>query len=143
MNIFVIDSDNNITVFGSGEELPETAGTGKFKSREELGQLAETWPVDRLVEIWNTVPGRIPVKKFTDRKTAVGRIWKAVQSLRPAVAPEVAHVAAPAIRADPPGARPRAAYNSADHYLAVCRRLKLGSIVLNSGDSRPSSSNAS
>jgi hypothetical protein len=42
MNIFVIDSDNNITVFGSGEELPETAGTGKFKSREELGQLAET-----------------------------------------------------------------------------------------------------
>jgi hypothetical protein len=99
MNIFVIDSDNNITGFGSGEELPETAGTGKFKSREELGQLAETWPADRLVVIWNTLPGRIPVKKFTDRKTAVGRIWKAVQSLRPAVAPEAAHVAADKPRA--------------------------------------------
>ena len=34
-----------------------------------------------------------PVKKFTDRKTAVTRIWKAIQALTPAPAPEAAPVA--------------------------------------------------
>src|SRR5581483_2376556 len=29
-----------------------------------------------------------PVKKFTDRKTAVARIWRAAQALTPAVAPQ-------------------------------------------------------
>jgi len=33
------------------------------------------------------------VKKFTDRKTAIARIWKAIQSLQPA--PEVEEKAAP------------------------------------------------
>ena len=35
----------------------------------------------RLIEIWNSLPGAAPVKKFMDRKTAVSRIWKAIQSL--------------------------------------------------------------
>ena len=33
------------------------------------------------MEVWNSIPGLTPVKKFTDRKSAVGRIWKAIQSL--------------------------------------------------------------
>ena len=36
---------------------------------------------NRLIEVWNGIPGLTPVKKFTDRKSAVGRIWKAIQSL--------------------------------------------------------------
>jgi hypothetical protein len=35
----------------------------------------------RLVEIWNSLPGVKPVAKFTNRKVATERIWKAVQSL--------------------------------------------------------------
>ena len=33
----------------------------------------------RLVEIWNRLPGIEPVTRFTDRKTAIGRIWRAIQ----------------------------------------------------------------
>ena len=45
-----------------------------------------------MVEIWNSFTGVTPVKKFTDRKTAIARIWKAIQSLQPA--PEVQEKAA-------------------------------------------------
>ena len=33
----------------------------------------------RLVAIWNRLPGVQPVTRFTDRKTAIRRIWRAVQ----------------------------------------------------------------
>src|SRR5579863_8971967 len=81
MKTFVIDSENSITVFGPGETVPETEGSEKFKTKDELWQAAEAWSADRLVEIWNGIPGLTPVKKFTDRKTAVTRIWKAIQTL--------------------------------------------------------------
>jgi hypothetical protein len=35
----------------------------------------------RLIEIFNSLPGMTPVKKFKDRATAVSRIWKAIQTL--------------------------------------------------------------
>ena len=38
-----------------------------------------TWPVPRLVEIWNRLPGQKPVKKFASRDKAVARIWAAIQ----------------------------------------------------------------
>jgi hypothetical protein len=53
-----------------------------FSTAEEFGELAGTWPVGRLIEIWSSIPGSQPVKKFTDRKTAVSRIWKGIQSLK-------------------------------------------------------------
>lgn len=34
-----------------------------------------------MLEIWNNLPGVSPVKKFTDRKTAVSRIWKALEAM--------------------------------------------------------------
>jgi hypothetical protein len=81
MSTFVIDSENSITAFGPGETMPEAEGSEKFKTIEDLQQASEAWPTDRLVEVWNGIPGLTPVKKFTDRKTAVTRIWKAIQSL--------------------------------------------------------------
>lgn len=44
--------------------------------------------VSRLAEVWNKLPleGLKPVKKFTDRKTGVARIW-AIQDLTPVPAP--------------------------------------------------------
>jgi len=97
MTTFAIDTDNTITAYLAGETIPE--GQARFASEKELAKLAATWPTDRLVEIWNGFAGvppfgdLKPVKKFTDRKTAVARIWRAVQALTPTVAPHVAPVA--------------------------------------------------
>jgi len=41
-----------------------------------------------LVAIWNDLPGAQSVKKFTARKIAIERIWKALQELEPAAAPD-------------------------------------------------------
>src|SRR5437868_2563869 len=81
MNTFVLDSENSITVFSAGEQSPEAEGEERFRSVSELRQLAENWPASRLVEIWNSIPGLPPVKRFTNRATAITRIWKAIQSL--------------------------------------------------------------
>lgn len=81
MNTFVLDSENSITVFSAGEQPPGAEGSERFQNVNELRQLAEGWPASRLVEIWNSIPGLPPVKKFTDRATAITRIWKAIQSL--------------------------------------------------------------
>jgi hypothetical protein len=94
MTTFAIDTDNTITAYTAGDAIP--AEHARFTSEKELVKLAANWPIDRLVEIWNSFAGvppfgdLKPVKKFTDRKTAVARIWKAVQALTPAPAPQVA-----------------------------------------------------
>lgn len=81
MTIYTITPDNNITAHATAAEAQNIKDAQQFVSAEELGELAANWPTPRLVEIWNTLPGATPVKKFTDRKTAVTRIWKAIQSL--------------------------------------------------------------
>ena len=97
MKTFTIDSDNNITIFASEKQAKATDATGAeaFTSQEELTKLSAAWPGGRLVEIWNSLTGVGPVKKFTDRKTAIARIWKVIQSLQPASA-EAEETAAPA-----------------------------------------------
>src|ERR1700686_3405125 len=88
MQTFTIDADNNITFFASLKQTEGSAeGTETFRSPKELGKLAAQWPVARLVEIWNSLPGVVPVKKFTSRGLAVTRIWKAIQHLKPTVGP--------------------------------------------------------
>jgi Protein of unknown function (DUF3489) len=78
MTTYLIDAENSITALGS----PQADFEGEiFASQQELADLATTWPADRLVEVWNGIPGLTPVKKFTNRKSAVARIWKAIQSL--------------------------------------------------------------
>ena len=90
MATFTIDSENKITSYAPGEAVPQ-GDTERFTTEGELAGLAAHWPASRLVEVWNNIPGSKPVKKFTDRKTAAARIWKAAQSLvsRPD-APDVA-----------------------------------------------------
>ncbi len=85
---FSIDADHNITAYRDGETLPQ--GQEHFTSEKELFKLASAWPSQRLVELWNNLAGVVPfddlkpVRKFTDRKTAVARIWRAIQRLAPA-----------------------------------------------------------
>ena len=84
MTAFTIDSENNITVFASLKEIPGSEeGTETFTTQEELTALADKWPGDRLVEVWNSLPGVQPVQRFTSRRVAAARIWKAIQNLTP------------------------------------------------------------
>jgi Protein of unknown function (DUF3489) len=78
MATFLINAENDISALGSQQADFE----GEiFASQQELADLAAKWPANRLIEVWNGIPGLTPVKKFTNRKSAVSRIWKAIQSL--------------------------------------------------------------
>lgn len=92
MKSFNIDTENNITAFATGKEA-KAAGGQAFRSEAALYKLTASWPATRLVEIWNSIPGFTRVKKFTDRKTAVTRIWKAIQNLGGGVGAQAANVA--------------------------------------------------
>ena len=102
MTTFAITTDNNITAFAEYEDaLNHRIGSteGTFASEKELAKLTSQWPIGRFVDVWNTFAGVVPfdtlkpVKKFTDRKTAAARIWKAVQALTPAPAQHAAPAA--------------------------------------------------
>jgi len=90
MTTFTIDPDNNIAAL-----VGDPAGAANletFSTAKELAKLTADWPISRLVDTWNSFAGVTPfddlkpVKKFTDRKAAVARIWKAVARLAPDVA---------------------------------------------------------
>src|SRR5712692_142259 len=95
MNTFTIDANHNITAFASLEEAraAKINNAEYFGSSQELAKLVASWPASRPVEVWNSFAGVAPfnalkpVKKFTNRKVAVARIWKAVQTLLANVAP--------------------------------------------------------
>ena len=91
MKSFSIDRDNNITAFAK-RVTAEAANGDTFRSEAELHEQTASWPASRLVEIWNSIPGFVPVKKFTNRKTAVLRIWKAIQNLDGGVAAHAANL---------------------------------------------------
>ena len=97
MTTFAITTDNNITAFTAAEQVPE--GHEHFATEKEFAKLSAEWPISRFAEVWNAFAGVVPfdtlkpVKKFTDRKTAVNRIWKAIQALTPTPAPQTATVA--------------------------------------------------
>jgi Protein of unknown function (DUF3489) len=91
MEMFLIDANGKITAVASGSV---NEGEATFTSERELGAVTAEYTGTRLVEIWNQLPGVMKVRKFTDRKTAVSRIWKAVQGLEPVeatAAPQRAH----------------------------------------------------
>jgi hypothetical protein len=92
MKTYTIDADNNISAFASKKEAAAESTTpfDPFTSQSELAELAAEWPANRLVEIWNSLPGVNAVTKFTNRKIATERIWKAIQSLGAAAQPGLA-----------------------------------------------------
>jgi hypothetical protein len=90
MKTFTIDNDNNISAFATPEEAAATTSTpfDSFASQKELAELAARWPAERLVAIWNSLPGVKPVKSFKTAKVAASRIWESIQGLGEAAAPE-------------------------------------------------------
>src|SRR6266446_3813897 len=80
---YTISSENNITAFATAKEAKSAPDVERFATAKELAKLAEQWPAARLVDIWNALPGVVPAKRFTSRKTAVVRVWAAIQNLAP------------------------------------------------------------
>ena len=97
MSTFAIDSDNNITVLAGPPASADESQS--FSNAKELAKLTAEWPASRVVDTWNSFAGVAPfddlkpVKKFTSRKAAIGRIWQAVQRLSPDGAPQAEPVA--------------------------------------------------
>ena len=75
---FEITKDGQIQTIR--EDLPgEGERSGRsFGSEQELQEMASAWPMKRLIEIWNRLPGVAPVQKFENRRIAVARIWRAM-----------------------------------------------------------------
>src|SRR6266516_7488164 len=85
MTTFTLDTDNNITAHDATPAAQDNVVA--FATEKELTKLSADWPITRFVEAWNGFAGvppfgdLKPVKKFTDRKTAAARIWKAIPML--------------------------------------------------------------
>jgi len=80
---FTIDRNNHITALTSNPPVRVNPDAASFSDAKDLGRLVKRWPGPRLVEIWNALPGQKPIKKFTNRKVAVSRIWAAAQNVSP------------------------------------------------------------
>jgi Protein of unknown function (DUF3489) len=83
MPTFTIDDDNNITVFNSAQDAAQAddSTATRFDSQAALRKVSAAWPLSRLIDIWNSIPGQREVHTFTHRGKAVARIWKAIQAL--------------------------------------------------------------
>jgi len=73
---FSIDGTNEVSL-STGERV---AGAITFSSEAGLAQQTAAWPASRLVSVWNQLPRVNRVNKFTNRATAVRRIWSAIQA---------------------------------------------------------------
>jgi len=87
---FTIDSENNITAFGSAEEAAAATTTpfDSFASQKDLAELLAGWPAERRIALWNSLPGVKPVKAFKSANAAASRIWERIQGLGEATKPE-------------------------------------------------------
>jgi len=82
MTTFTIDPEDNITAHASPEAAAATPPPfDGFSSQPELAELAKSWPAERLVAIWNSLPGVQPIKKLKSHNAAVTRIWARIQAL--------------------------------------------------------------
>lgn len=133
MAIYTID-DNNIITARSEAPTNGTPGIG-FDSQKDLAKATAEWPVSRLADTWNKLPigGLKPVKKFMDRKTAVARIWAAIQNLTPVSASGVATGAKPPAKArkrpGPDGGAPKAREGSKKAIILAMLRNRDGATL--------------
>ena len=102
--------ETNVTAYPTVAEAKQAVAAAapsepRLAITSEAELAASSLSVGQLVEIWNGFAGVVPfddlkpVRKFTDRKTAVARIWRAIQRLAPA--PTVATVGEPGVQGAP------------------------------------------
>jgi hypothetical protein len=114
--IYIIDADNCLSVEADLTLDPNVqTAEGTFTTQEDLATMTKDWVASRLVEVWNSFAGAPPfgdlkeVKRFTDRKAAIARIWQAAQRLGEEVEKEAAAEPAPAAKPKKAKAAPTAA----------------------------------
>ena len=74
---FSIGPENQVRPCSTGVPADPTAVI--FSTERELLMRTNTWPGSRLVEVWNRLPQVIQVTRFTNRQTAIQRIWRAIR----------------------------------------------------------------
>ena len=109
MKTFILDADRNITVYASQQEAASAVPAGDaFTTEAGLQAALKNYSAATTVEIWNSLTGVTPVKKFKDAATAARRIFAEVQKLggsepdataAPVAAPKTKH--APTAKAKP------------------------------------------
>jgi len=109
MKTFILDADHNITVYASQQEAASAVPAGDaFSTAAGLRAALKNYSAATAVEIWNSLTGVTPVRKFKDAATAARRIFAEVEKLGgsaplgtvASVAPE-ASVPAPGIKRAP------------------------------------------
>jgi hypothetical protein len=73
---FYVDDEN--VIHAAAVSMDTTGRHAAFASLDELMEVVAAWPLRRLVEVWNKLPGVHPVTRFEDRQVAVRRIWRAL-----------------------------------------------------------------
>jgi hypothetical protein len=139
MTTFTIDNENNITAFADPKDAQALGDQiVSFTSEREFAKATAEWPTSRFVETWNNFAGVVPfdklkpVKKFTDRKTAVSRIWNVIQQLAPAAPQDVptpSKKAKPAKRAKKDAGAPTAREGSKKAMVLDMMRRKEGATL--------------
>jgi hypothetical protein len=94
---YSIDTENSLAVHPDKDAAIKEAGAAgaAFATEEQLAEATALWPAGRLVDVWNGFAGAPPfaelkeVKRFTDRKSSVTRIWTAAQRLGQALEEEM------------------------------------------------------
>src|SRR5205085_6803816 len=76
--LFHLTTEDHIRAINE-QDAGDMEGGTTFTTEQEFDELAKEWPIKRLVAIWNRLPGVQAVTRFTDRKTAITRIWRAIQ----------------------------------------------------------------
>ena len=86
MKTFTINSDNNVTVYATRKAATEAQTGIAFTGEDNIAELLGA-DSKRLIAIYNSLPGVVPVKKFTSSAVASKRILTELQKLEaPAVA---------------------------------------------------------
>jgi hypothetical protein len=99
---FALTAENEVIVYANLKAARiATPGAAYFTDIEGLATATAEWNGTRLIDLYNSIPGNSEVKKFADRKTALRRIWNAIQNLS---APEVA--ATPERKVEEPAEQP-------------------------------------
>jgi hypothetical protein len=83
--VFLLRAEDTLTAFSAEADARGALADGDalFGSPDDLKRITADWPSTRLVQLWNSIPGVVPVKKFMDRPTALKRLWAAIQVLEP------------------------------------------------------------
>ncbi len=87
MKMYAINADTAVITVHDSAERAANCSTRMFATRNEFESTIEEYSLADLVRVWNSLAalesllGLKKVAKFTDRKTAVRRLWTVIQRI--------------------------------------------------------------